>query len=150
MFQFLSSKYSWNRDVVIDSKEINQPLEQVDFLRFFCLYFCFKCATQPCKQGTVNRVRASFWHFITWLQWLFVSQHCVNHNQFDFFVFLSCFLESDKKNRFFCIYSHQAQICIMVDDWLYYILVTLTILPVYLFFKLIQWMGWELFVYNWQ
>lgn len=37
----------------------------------------------------------------------------------------------------------------MVDDVLYYVLVLLTLLPVYLLFKLIQWMGWELFVNNW-
>lgn len=37
----------------------------------------------------------------------------------------------------------------MVDDVLYYVLVLLTLLPVYLLFKLLQWMGWELFVNNW-
>lgn len=36
----------------------------------------------------------------------------------------------------------------MVDDVLYYALVLLTLLPVYLLFKLLQWMGWELFVNN--
>lgn len=36
----------------------------------------------------------------------------------------------------------------MTDDLFYYILIAITLLPVYLFFKLIQWMGWELFVNN--
>lgn len=36
----------------------------------------------------------------------------------------------------------------MTDDLQYYVLVAITLLPVYLFFKLIQWMGWELFVNN--
>lgn len=36
----------------------------------------------------------------------------------------------------------------MVGDALYYVLVVITLLPVYLLFKLLQWMGWELFVNN--
>lgn len=34
------------------------------------------------------------------------------------------------------------------DSTLYYVLVVVNLLPVFLFFKLIQWMGWELFVNN--
>lgn len=36
----------------------------------------------------------------------------------------------------------------MTDDWMYYVYLAATLLPVYLFFKVIQWMGWELFINN--
>ncbi|XP_037051325.1 uncharacterized protein LOC119085148 [Bradysia coprophila] len=34
------------------------------------------------------------------------------------------------------------------DHYSYYIYLLLTLLPVYLFFKLIQWFGWEVFINN--
>lgn len=37
---------------------------------------------------------------------------------------------------------------IMTDDWTYYIYIMLYLLPVYLFFKLWMWMGWQLYVNN--
>lgn len=37
---------------------------------------------------------------------------------------------------------------IMTEDWTYYIYILLTLLPVYLFFKLWMWMGWQLYVNN--
>lgn len=37
---------------------------------------------------------------------------------------------------------------IMTEDWTYYFYISLTLLPVYFAFKLIQWMSWELFVNN--
>ncbi|XP_055550179.1 uncharacterized protein LOC129732853 [Wyeomyia smithii] len=36
----------------------------------------------------------------------------------------------------------------MEEDLSYYVYITLTLIPVYLSFKLIQWMGWELFINN--
>lgn len=36
----------------------------------------------------------------------------------------------------------------MTEHWTYYLYISLTLLPVYLGFKLLQWMGWELFVNN--
>ncbi|XP_035773435.1 uncharacterized protein LOC118456624 [Anopheles albimanus] len=36
----------------------------------------------------------------------------------------------------------------MEEDFAYYCYISLTLVPVYLAFKLVQWMGWELFVNN--
>jgi Phosphatidylinositol N-acetylglucosaminyltransferase subunit Y len=36
----------------------------------------------------------------------------------------------------------------MIEDWTYYVYISLTVLPVFFAFRLIQWMGWELFVNN--
>ncbi|XP_055683107.1 uncharacterized protein LOC129789982 [Lutzomyia longipalpis] len=36
----------------------------------------------------------------------------------------------------------------IIDGWSYYFYVIILIVPVYLAFKLLQWMGWSLFVNN--
>lgn len=36
----------------------------------------------------------------------------------------------------------------VTEHWSYYVFITLTLLPVFLIFKLLQWTGWALFVNN--